>query len=433
MRRVASRNPRVGPPQPDIFGGETATYVPLEELTEEQIKGLGRERFSQDEFDNLDEDIQAFIHENDPESKERIEKMVSGFVQRHGWATEPDERSVRDSFEEDFDYSFTTHADEMVDLARSHDAQSVGDIMGRFRDEGYTDEQIEDALKEALQDNNNWNYEYFTNEYGSAFFKARTSEQFYMERSDIDEITEGMYPDEIAVALDEINQKTHLNLDPDDLEKKYGIEIDNYAEHFADADPDWEKIENAVADSLSEEEPVAVPEVPETPPEERVIHRFKDGFYVLDLLPKELPAEGKAMGMCVGRADMGYMRAVAKGTMKILSLRRPSGKPLFTIEAAVEKQKIETVDQVKGKANRLPGWDLGKEGRGAFKEEEAKKVLELLDVLEIDPTTVDDLKPALQAMKLLPPKRENPRRHATCRTCGSQRNPRKDFCTPVSS
>ena len=164
------------------------------------------------------------------------------------------------------------------------------------------------------------------------------------------------------------------------------------------------------------------------PPEERVVYRWPDGFYVQDLLPSELAAEGKAMGMCVGRADMGYGQAVRDNEIKILSLRRPSGKPLFTFEASIAKGgddqfRITEFDQIKGKANRLPGFDLGKEGyltqrevvgerkwsenkfaimaaARSIKREEVQRAIEYIKSTPA-PITATDLMPALTAIALL--------------------------------
>jgi hypothetical protein len=119
---------------------------------------------------------------------------------------------------------------------------------------------------------------------------------------------------------------------------------------------------------------------------------------------------------------MGYVRAVREGRTKILSLRTPAGRPKFTIEAHVDKDgTIQGIEQVKGKANRLPGWDLGREGKGNMKVDEVEKVVELMEVLDIDPEEVEDLEPAVKALKGLPP---GPSRNPLDEHCG--------FCRPAS-
>jgi hypothetical protein len=104
--------------------------------------------------------------------------------------------------------------------------------------------------------------------------------------------------------------------------------------------------------------------------------------------------ESMDMGHCVGDANMGYMDGVRDGEIKIMSLRRPSGKPLFTIEAELQlggSGVIERFEQIKGKGNRVPGFDRGMQRAiyqskaeaepviKAFKRDEVQRVIEFLD------------------------------------------------------
>jgi hypothetical protein len=422
---LARRNPRVGL-HPDLFGGESAIVTDVRGMSEAEIKQLPRDAFDDAEFAHLDEHLQEYIHEHDPASKARIDQLVEAFVSRHKWLEEPDEQYLSNQFDDDWDNEFGEYADDFVDMARRsyRDQDHVAEIFNEFRPQS-DDAEIEAALLEAMQDNNNWDFTYGTNEYGEAFLKTSSNQSFYIEADEIDALTEHMHPDEIAVALAEINHATYLSLKPEDLEQqKYALEIDGYVTYWSDANPDWEKLSAAVAqtlgiDALADE----AEEVVALPPEARVLHTFPDKFFVLDLTPEELPAESKAMGMCVGDPRYRYAQEVRAGRTKILSLRRPSGKPLFTIEALVGPGRlINEIVQIKGKANRLPGWDLGKVGFDyALKTDEVKKVIELVETLGIDPETVEDLKPALQRLRGLPP-RENPRRRNAEGHCG--------FCCP---
>jgi hypothetical protein len=84
---------------------------------------------------------------------------------------------------------------------------------------------------------------------------------------------------------------------------------------------------------------------------------------------------------------MGYGKAVRDGEIKILSLRRPSGKPLFTFEAALNDDgEIIDCAQIAGKANREPGFDLGKAGPNAeIKKDEVERVIDFVIELGLDP------------------------------------------------
>jgi hypothetical protein len=86
------------------------------------------------------------------------------------------------------------------------------------------------------------------------------------------------------------------------------------------------------------------------------------GHYVVALKPSQLAAEGAALGICVGRADMGYKRRLQDGQIKLYSVRTEAGKSKFCIEIAPRTSMTgrvldkNEVAQVKGKANRIPGF-----------------------------------------------------------------------------
>lgn len=413
MRR-SSRNPVVGS-RPDLFTqfGETPVRASIEELSEERLRDLPREAFTDDEFARLDEEIQEHIHEQDPKSRGRIENMVKEFKKRHDWLERPDEQYVRDSFEADFDQQISQPADELAERARRYDLRRVERIFTDFSEEGYSDAQIEEALGAALQESENYETTYFTSEYHSAFFKASASESFYIDRSEIDEILEGMYPDEIEIALEKINRVTNLNLDAEDLKKRHGIEIDDYAQYYADMDPVWDRVIQAMNDTLSGQDTERVPEVG-PPPEERILHRYEDGAYVLDLLPEELSAEnrdaeGKRRGLCVGDPQYGYARALREGNTKILSLREADHTKVFTIEVRLKPDgKIEYVRQIKAAHNAIPV------------ASDVPRLMELLEKLGLPwkkIKDIKDLKPALQEVKGLPPIKENPDDGYHCGFC----------------
>ena len=123
---------------------------------------------------------------------------------------------------------------------------------------------------------------------------------------------------------------------------------------------DMTKITQALDEELGETEgPVA--------DVEDVIYRYagsndtvagasSKGIYVVRLKPSQLGAEGAALGICVGRKDMPYCRRLKAGEIDLYSIRTESGKQKFTIE--IDKVS-NTIAQVKGKANRVPGFASG--------------------------------------------------------------------------
>ncbi len=401
------RNPSTDPVQRDLFGGETPVFRALSDLSHDEIVALPRRAFTDAEWAELDDDTQEEIYEADGESEELVQEFVDAFVQRYKWAIDPSHLDYS-SAEEYFEEFLREHA-------RSGDLIEIADHAGYDASEwideqvalGFSEDQARKALEEALEDSNVYSFIYDTSEYGEAFFKDKVSESFWMDSHDVENLIEGkpsgrvgnmrraMFRDEIERACGLVEKEANhigpgLSLGIDDVVDKKGrakeINVYDVAEWWVDADPNWDKVTERALENLSEEDPLG-PVAGEPPPEERVLYRWKDGFYVQDLTPQELPAEGKNMGMCVGRPDMGYGRAVRNGEIKILSLRRPSGKPLFTFEAALnDKGEIVDCSQIAGKANREPGFDLGKDGPNELiKKDEVERVLDFVIELGLDP------------------------------------------------
>lgn len=129
------------------------------------------------------------------------------------------------------------------------------------------------------------------------------------------------------------------------------------------------------------------------------------GFYVAKLRPGQLTLEGlsppSGLGICVGGAH--YRERVEAGRMSIYSIRTPAGRPKLTVETRI-RRKEEIVHQVKGAANRLPGFLPNSfVFNGAAGVDDVRVLVEFLrlhlrlyaeDMLE-----VTDLRPGLLAMQ----------------------------------
>lgn len=137
------------------------------------------------------------------------------------------------------------------------------------------------------------------------------------------------------------------------------------------------------------------------------------GFYVATLRPDQLKAEGAALGLCVGNEKMGYKRKLMAGEIQIFSIRTESGESKFCIERDVATGRIA---QVKGTANRLPGFEPG-----AFvltKPDEVRLVVEFLQewgYTDAAIAAMNDIGPGVRTMLdnginpcIPPPKRQRP-------------------------
>lgn len=413
---MARKNPTVGT-HPDLFKGESPIFVPLEDLTEAQIKKLPRSAFSEDEWEEVDEDVQEHIYETDEESQQRIAHLTGIFIQEYKRRTDEEHISQYET-EHLYDMFEQFLAENAGDLIKHYD--NSDDLIQKYIDEGYAEEDVEEALNEVLSDNNMYRYEVEGESYyghsGSMWFWQPIIVNLYIE-IDQDhndgptprEALEALapYPDELERAVKEINDETddawrYVDFEPDLSDRYHTFDVSHETGLAFVVYPNTDDIDTDLGDALSEieKEGEGVPEEPATPPEERVVHRFDDGAYVLDLHSTELPEEGKKMRMCVGREDMGYISAVKRGRTKILSLRTQSGRPKFTIELGLDNSgEPSEIVQIKGKANRLPGWNLGNVGTGKVKADEVQKLITVVEKLGFDPDDVDDLAPGARALK----------------------------------
>lgn len=178
------------------------------------------------------------------------------------------------------------------------------------------------------------------------------------------------------------------------------------------------------------------------------------GFYVASLRPDQLAAESAALGLCVGDPKKRYKRDLIAGRIEIFSIRTEAGESKFCIERLVpgeawldeendkwiRKFVSSDIPQVKGVANRLPGFEPG--AWVLTKPDEVRLVVEFLQALGYKDETIKemvDIGPGTLAMLenginpfIPPPKRQRAmlspeereeRRLAAMRRRGAAENP----------
>ncbi len=156
-----------------------------------------------------------------------------------------------------------------------------------------------------------------------------------------------------------------------------------------------EEAEDQLADSIEQTDERG-------PATDNIIYRPKHpqfvGYYLADLPPSALADEGEEVGHCVGDPRQGYIAQVYKGRVKILSLRKESGASLLTFEVRMRDDKPDSVAQIKGKGNRVPGFADAKQSQ-FVRAKEVAVCVEILQHLGIDPEDVNDMKPGLRALQ----------------------------------
>lgn len=155
---------------------------------------------------------------------------------------------------------------------------------------------------------------------------------------------------------------------------------------------------------------------------------------LIKLHPADLRLEGTLMRHCVGDKGMGYFRALRDGEIEVWSLRSRANKPRFTLEVdgsfnehvadGDKKWAASCIKQLKGKANRTPGYADARATEIKFPDE----VIfwdHVLREFDVDPSHVDDFRAASEAQQTLddyrqhgafghPPRRQIEPNAATC-------------------
>lgn len=405
--------------------GPWQVFTPLEDLTRDQIIALPRAAFDEDEFYSLDEDDQEEILKNDPEAGPRIAALAELIESLEKHASEPDEDYLFESNAEyvheeisnfNLDYFFRGPRTRYRYGKEEDTYDSIEEIANACGTD-IENEAFQNAFRDVFLDSNNWNEELVDAYHSSTLVSWGPihTDIYYEFGSNRDEVDlSAMSDEEIKIAMQEAGRSDYITAEL--LEKvrdsKYQtLQVESIETGYAvGADPDFEKMKDDMISFFEVPEGQADRPVLEVP-EDRVVFRYPDGWYVQDLRPEELPGEGKEMRMCVGRDDMGYMDAVERGEIKILSMRDPRGKPKFTIEVALDKKgRPKAIAQIKGKANRLPGWNPGQTNQGNVRDDEVAKAVTAVEFLGLDPQKVLDLEPGYRAYRQLPKK--NPGRGA---------------------
>lgn len=128
---------------------------------------------------------------------------------------------------------------------------------------------------------------------------------------------------------------------------------------------------------------------------------------IYNLKATELFGEGVDMRLCLSDPEIGYYSQVINNEIEIWSIRSKSGKRRFTIEidakfrdAESPEEKGSLVYQVKGKANRLPGYKDAKSETIVFFDE-VVFLMNLFFDLGIDVFSIEEMKKqALEIVKL---------------------------------
>jgi hypothetical protein len=124
------------------------------------------------------------------------------------------------------------------------------------------------------------------------------------------------------------------------------------------------------------------------------------GMHVAALRPEELRPIGAALGICVGRRDMPYTRRLIAMEIELYAILTEADKPKFCIERESYRfTDTPRILQVKGAANRLPGFEP--KSTVLTKPDEVRLVVEFLQSLGYSDTDIAasrDIGPGVRTM-----------------------------------
>ncbi len=174
------------------------------------------------------------------------------------------------------------------------------------------------------------------------------------------------------------------------------------------------------------------------------------------LKPSHLPEEGRRMRHCVGNMSYRYADRLIDGDIEIWSLRSKDNKPRFTLEVdssyydadekhpddspggilARQGMKARAIKQLKGKANRTPGYAQISDERKPYPEgvkwpEEIRLWRWLLkEKLDVSPDKVDDFPVWVRKLRYALIRREQAALDAANSGEMLRENPRRSFDEP---
>lgn len=373
-----------------------------EDRAEDEISNLFEAHFEpkiEHDDDYKEKVVEKIVNENDLVgdilnkawgifSKEQIFTIIEDLSNYEGHTGIADGTAVFEKYMEDENVIYDWELSDISDF--QDEVEELIEIYKMVDEQGLADEVDPDEGSVVRDIENGSNYTIGGKDLDDLKISIVVSYWFYVTLEE-----EGMLIDLKSLVEDEIT----------DIEEE--LEEDEYVEDPEPPDPLQVEKLNELRSLLEDidkalNEIVAVREAPA----EQLIYTFPDqfeNFEIIRLTNKDaLVQEGRALGHCVAN----YWGSVRSGRIAILSVRTPAGKRRFTIEATLDDTvpdtslipKIKHIDQIKGKANRQPGFSNAQQ-TGKFKPFEVLMLSYWVqEVLGKDPWEVSDLRPGLSKL-----------------------------------
>ena len=413
--------------------------VPLELLSRDQIRDMPRTSFTPEEWKSLSATDRKYIESskettarkivdlseliqgmysdaNDRSENYDTDEMLTDFIRHNAsFAAVPAEHRYQRSVSKIERIATETGGEDEVKALYDY-AQSIG---------GDTPYTLTDKLVDALEDEDNWEVEVEEWNGIEGFGIIEIPKSIEVDSYALEDL-EAATQEELNEAFESANRAYPESEGFEDTLTKgvisklpaSGRSFDVEPSYIAILKPDWETIEENIMEELAElahesegEDQFYSVGEPE-PEEDRILYTFKDGAYVLRMIPEDLRECGEELGQCIKDPEYNYSAKLNKGEIALYSIRTAEGRPKITIEIGLDDDGNPVrVGDILGKGNRVVGWG-GTPGEGKVKWMETQKVGKVLELLGFDPE-IRSLKGAQEAMRKLDPEMkltQNPRR-----------------------
>jgi hypothetical protein len=423
------------------LGARTAELREL--ISRSSLANTPRSSIDDDDFDELPPIIQELIHQQDPLSQGRISLLASELAEKLNWFS--NENYWIEAAGHSFGQGELEYLSELIRSARPYGYLERSYYL-RFQEiveqSGLDEEEVAEQFRNILYDDDYWTDFYVSDGRGADWIES--NEDIEIELSDLE--TLDMHRDEVEVAIERWKDQygTDLDIDADDIMQGNTLRadgptiardfrwldaldaLDRWAHGEAEAGEDVEDEQEAAeradeAEALAEERRAAAAahaaEQAEqqrsreaqriltyvrtgTPWQDRIVYRFADGTYVveLDTFP-ELREESRHLKHCIGKSrTLGDAdghdwpeRFCLHESIRVFSMRPPGyevmGKrvkrraPFLTFavkEYDTERGRLWITD-AHGFDNRPPGYTRRPDqpgGAAEFNLDESQKIVE---------------------------------------------------------
>ena len=372
----------------------TQLLVPLACMTEGQILKTPKGNFSDKEWGELPNDITDKIDDSSHTSQGIVDDLEEELQEMY---------EDMDSASQGYDWV----GEEIFHWIGEGAAELAGYNTGQFYGREIDSSDVSNVLERVLSDSDYWTAEVEDWNYEEDDHVKPIERQLIVSRYFVEYAREASAA-QIREAIVNVNKRWPQNEGIEDhltegvlsgmsstKENVWSHELEpSHAVYWSVEDSADEAIYEGLEQYAHDESQYESDGEPE-PEEDRILYRFKDGAYVVRMIPEDLKECGEELGQCIKDAEHGYGDKLKNRDIDLYSLRTASGRPKLTIEIRLDRSgNPKAIGDILGKGNRSAGW-----GSKKVKWMEIQKVGKILELLGFDPAKERSLSKAHSEMR----------------------------------